>query len=733
MLTYITNECMPLEKMLARVQKQHPGDSYLLVKKAYEFAEKAHAGQVRKSGEPYFIHPASVASILTDLMIDAPTIAAGFLHDTVEDCQCVSLDTIRQEFGEEVALLVDGVTKLDKLDFTDREEQKAESLRKMILAMSKDIRVVIIKLADRLHNMRTLRYQPEDRQKAIAGETLDIFAPLAHRLGMNAVKQELEDLSFKYINPDAYHDIAQKVGLRRAEREENIRMVISELSEKLEAQGIHYEMDGRPKHLYSIYKKMTEQNKTFDQIYDLIAVRVIVDTVQDCYTVLGIVHTLWNQIPGRFKDYISVPKGNMYQSLHTTLIGGRKMPFPFEIQIRTWEMHRIAEFGVAAHWRYKEGGGPEGDLDNKLYWLRQILDWQNETRDSKEFIDSLKTDLFSDEVLLFTPKGDIVSMQRGSTPIDFAYRIHSGVGNHCVGAKINGRIVQLDTQLETGDRVEIITSTSSKGPSMDWLKVVKTQQAKAKIRQFFKRELHGENVVKGREILEHEAKRRGVSLPALTKPEYYDPILKRYAFQELDDIYGAVGYGGIASAYVISRLLDEQRKDEAQALPKVVETTQQELQKQLGKPTHGVYVKGESGILVRFAKCCNPVPGDEIVGYITRGRGVTVHKADCPNVSGDGGEQERMVEVNWANTEGGSFNASLNIIAYDHVSLLGELALSIGNMGVPIMAVSAKRDEKKKTSVITMVVQVTSREQLDKVIKNLHNRSDIIEVYRGTT
>ena len=513
MLTYITNECMPMEKMLARVQKQHPGDSYLIVKKAYEFAEKAHAGQTRKSGEPYFIHPVSVASILTDLMIDAPTIAAGLLHDTVEDCQCVSLDTIRAEFGEEVATLVDGVTKLDKLDFTDREEQKAESLRKMILAMSKDIRVVIIKLADRLHNMRTLRFQPEDRQRAIAGETLDIFAPLAHRLGMNAIKQELEDLSFKYINPEAYHDIAQKVGLRRAEREENIRMVISQLSEKLDAQGIHYEMDGRPKHLYSIYKKMTDQNKTFDQIYDLIAVRVIVDSVQDCYTVLGIVHTLWNQIPGRFKDYISVPKSNMYQSLHTTVIGGRKMPFPFEIQIRTWEMHRVAEFGVAAHWRYKEGGGPEGDLDNKLYWLRQILDWQNETRDSKEFIDSLKTDLFSDEVLLFTPKGDIVSMQRGSTPVDFAYRIHSGVGNHCVGAKVNGRIVPLETPLETGDRVEIITSANSKGPSMDWLKVVKTQQAKAKIRQFFKRELHGENVVRGREMLEHEAKRRGVSLP----------------------------------------------------------------------------------------------------------------------------------------------------------------------------------------------------------------------------
>ncbi len=731
MLTYITNECMPLEKMLARVQKQHPGDSYLLVKKAYEFAEQAHAGQVRKSGEPYFIHPASVASILTDLMIDAPTIAAGLLHDVVEDCKCVSLEEIQKEFGEEVALLVDGVTKLDKLDFTDREEQKAESLRKMILAMSKDIRVVIIKLADRLHNMRTLRYQSEERQRAIAGETLDIFAPLAHRLGMNAIKQELEDLSFKYMNPDAYHEIAQKVGLRRAEREENIRMVISELSEKLDAQGIHYEMDGRPKHLYSIYKKMQEQNKTFDQIYDLIAVRVIVDSVQDCYTVLGIVHTLWNQIPGRFKDYISVPKGNMYQSLHTTLIGGRKMPFPFEIQIRTWEMHRVAEFGVAAHWRYKEGGEAEGDLDSKLYWLRQILDWQNETRDSREFIDSLKTDLFSDEVLIFTPKGDIVSMQRGSTPIDFAYRIHSGVGNHCVGAKVNGRIVQLDTQLETGDRVEIITNPSSKGPSLDWLKVVKTQQAKAKIRQFFKRELRGENMVKGREILEHEAKRRGVQLPAIMKPEYYEPILKKYAFQELEDIYGAVGYGGIAGVYVVSRLLDEQRKDEAQQMPKVVESTPQELQKQLGKPTHGVYVKGESGILVRFAKCCNPVPGDEIVGYITRGRGVTVHKGDCPNVSGDAGEQERMVEVSWASTQGTSFNATMSIIAYDHVSLLGELALSIGNMGVPIMAVSAKRDEKRKTSMITMVVQVTSREQLDKVIKALQKRTDIVEVYRG--
>ena len=730
MLTYITNECMPLEKMLARVQKHYPDDSYLLVKQAYEFAEAAHRNQIRKSGEPYFIHPVSVASILTELMIDAPTIAAGFLHDTVEDCEGITLDTIRQKFGEEVAHLVDGVTKLDKLDFSNREEQKAESLRKMILAMSKDIRVVIIKLADRLHNMRTLRFQPEARQKAIAEETLDIFAPLAHRLGMNSVKQELEDLSFKYLDPAAFQEIAQKVGLRRAEREENIRLVITQLSEKLDAQHIHYEMDGRPKHLYSIYKKM-QQGKTFDQIYDLIAVRVLVDTVQDCYLVLGLVHTLWNQIPGRFKDYISVPKGNMYQSLHTTLIGGRKMPFPFEIQIRTWEMHRVAEFGVAAHWRYKEGGGA-GEMDDKLYWLRQILDWQKETRDSREFIDSLKIDLFSEEVLLFTPKGDIISMQRGATPIDFAYRIHSGVGNRCVGAKVNGRIVQLDTALETGDRVDILTSSSSKGPSMDWLKIVQTQQAKTKIRQFFKRELRGENVVKGRDMLEKEAKRRGATLPALAKSEFFDPILKRYAFQELDDIYGAVGYGGIAAAYVISRLLEEMRKSEAALLPKVPEVGVQDAQKHLGKPSHGIYVKGESGMLVRFARCCNPVPGDEIIGYITRGRGVTVHKADCLNAVNS--EKERMVEVSWADAEAGiAFNAGLHIIAYDHTRLLGELSACLSDMKIPMIAVSAKCDEKHKTSDINLIIQVPSREQLDRVIKQLQNRSDIIEVYRGTT
>ena len=728
-MNYNSYEYMPLDQMLARVQKYHPGDGYLLVQKAYEFAQEAHKGQVRKSGEPYFVHPAFVASILAELMIDPPTIAAGLLHDTVEDCANVTLATIKQEFGEEVALLVDGVTKLDKLDFADREEAQAESLRKMILAMSKDIRVVLIKLADRLHNMRTLKFQSDARRVVIARETLEIYAPLAHRLGVFSIKQELEDLSLHFIDPTGYEDLIQKVGMKRAEREENIRMVIEELSQKLDELHIHYDIDGRPKHFYSIYRKMVLQNKPFDQIYDLFAVRVLVDTIPDCYAVLGIVHTLFNQMPGRFKDYISVPKANMYQSLHTTVVGGRKIPFPFEVQIRTWEMHRVAEYGIAAHWRYKEGdaNGNE-DLDAKLSWLRQILDWQNETKDSKEFVDSLKVDLFSEEVLLFTPKGDIISMQKGSTPIDFAYRIHSAVGNSCVGAKINGKIVPLDTALETGDRVDILTSASSKGPSIDWLKLCKTQQAKAKIRSFFKKEMREENIEKGKDMIDKEAKRRGVQLSTLLKPEYYEGMLKKYGFFELEDIYGAVGYGGMASVYVVSKLIDEQRAKEAPAAPKL---PPQEAHKPHGKPVHGIYVEGESGMLVRFAKCCNPVPGDDIVGYITRGRGVTVHKADCVNALSP--ETNRMINVSWAEENVGKFDASIQIIAYDHVSLLGELAMAISDLNISITAVNAKLNIKNKTSLITLVVQVNSREQVDRVIKMLQRRTDVVEVFRGAS
>ena len=520
-MAFTSYEAMPLDQMLGRIRKYHPGDGYKLVEKAWKFAEKAHEGQFRKSGEPYFTHPSLVASILTELMIDPPTIAAGLLHDTVEDCPDITLDTIREEFGGEVADLVDGVTKLNKMDFSNREEAQAESLRKMILAMSKDIRVVLIKLADRLHNMRTLRHQPEERRAAIARETLDIYAPLAHRLGVYAIKQELEDLSLKYIDPEAYNRIVHLVGMKRQEREENIRLVIDELSERLDQQGIRYTIDGRSKHFYSIYRKMVLQQKQFDQIYDLIAIRVIVDTIPDCYTVLGIVHTLWNQVPGRFKDYISVPKANMYQSLHTTVVGGRRIPFPFEVQIRTWDMHRVAEFGIAAHWRYKEGASQEDSLDHKLYWVRQMLDWQTETRDSREFLDTLKTDLFSEEVFLFTPKGDVISMPKGATPLDFAYRIHSGVGNQCVGAKVNGKIIPLDTPLETGDRVEILTSASSKGPSSDWLRICKTPQAKAKIRQFLKKALKEENVELGRAMIEKECTRRGVRMSDVIKPEFY--------------------------------------------------------------------------------------------------------------------------------------------------------------------------------------------------------------------
>ncbi len=730
-MAYNAYNFMTLDEMLSRIEKYTGStESRDLITRAYRFAEKAHEGQVRKNGDPYIVHPMTVASILTELTIDPPTIAAALLHDTVEDVEGVTIDRIQQEFGDEVARLVDGVTKLSKLDFADREEQQAESLRKMILAMSKDIRVVLIKLADRLHNMRTLRFQSAERQVPIARETLDIYAPIAHRLGVYAIKQELEDLSLRYIDPEGYQDVARKVGMKRAEREENIKLVISELSQKLNEAGLHYDIDGRPKHLYSIYRKMVIQNKPFDQIYDLIAIRVIVDTIPECYTVLGIAHTLWNQVPGRFKDYISVPKANMYQSLHTTVVGGRKIPFPFEIQIRTREMHRVAEYGIAAHWRYKEGGQKDAGLDEKLYWLRQILDWQSETRDSHEFIDSLKTDLFSEEVLLFTPKGDIVSMQRGATPLDFAYRIHSQVGNSCVGARVNGKMVTLDTQLETGDRVEVLTSASSKGPSMDWLKIVKTQQAKAKIRQFFKRELRGENVQKGRDMLEHEAKRRGVKLGDYTKPEYYEPLLRKYMFQELDDIYGAIGYGGIAAVYVLSRLIDEKNKHEAPQPPKLPAVGEAAAQQPQGKPTQGIYVLGEPGMLVRFARCCNPVPGDDIVGYITRGRGVTVHKADCVNALH--GEPERAVPVSWAGEETGTFSANIHIICYDHSSLLGELTNFIEDQGVPLTAISVKINKNKTCTIIT-TLQVRSREQLDGLLNKLTRRSDVIDAYRSAS
>jgi len=547
--------------ILEKIAKIHPNDDLSLVESAYEFAYEAHKGQVRKSGEPYIIHPISVAHTLADLMLDATTIAAGFLHDCVEDIEEITVDTIRQKFGAEVALLVDGVTKLSRLDFTSKEEQQAESLRKMFLAMGKDIRVVLIKLADRLHNMRTLKYQKPERQVPIAKETLDVYAPLAHRLGIFAIKQELEDLSLRYIEPEAYYNLVELVGQKRREREHVIETVISTLRQALEAQGIRCDISGRPKHFYSIYRKMKTQNKTFDQILDLFAVRVLVDTVQDCYAALGVVATMWMQLPNRYKNYISMPKGNMYQSLHTTVVGtsGELRGQTFEVQIRTYEMHHTAEYGIAAHWRYKEGKQSD-KLDDKLYWLRQILDWQNETRDPHEFMDALKVDLFSDEVFVFTPKGDVINLPRGATPIDFAYRIHSAIGNKCIGAKINGRIVTLDSQLETGDFVEIMTSSASRGPSQDWLKLCKTSEAKSKIRAYFKKEFREDNLEKGRDMLEAEAKRLNYIFSHLIRNEYLEPVYRRYSLRSLDDLCITVGIGALSSGQVINRLIEEYKK-----------------------------------------------------------------------------------------------------------------------------------------------------------------------------
>ena len=722
-------ERMTTEEMIARLKKYSTDEALDAVQKAYDFAQKAHEGQTRRSGEPYIFHPAHVASILVELQLDAPSVAAGFLHDTVEDVEGVTLDVIEKNFGAEIRNLVDGVTKLGRLDFADREEQQAESWRKMILAMSKDIRVIMIKLADRLHNMRTLSFQPEERQKSIAQETLDIYAPIAHRLGVYTIKQEIEDLALRFIDPDGYRDVANHVGQRRVEREAQIKTIIQTLSDKLNEMGINnFEIEGRPKHLYSIYRKMVIQNKTFDQIYDLIAIRVLVDTIPECYTVLGVAHTLWTQMPGRFRDYISTPKSNMYQSLHTTLIGGRTIPSPFEVQIRTREMHRVAEYGIAAHWNYKEGTAG-GGLDKKLYWLRQILDWQSETRDSKEFIDGLKTDLFSEDIFVFTPKGDIINLQRGATPLDFAYRIHSHIGNSCVGGRINGKMVPLSTELQTGDRVEVLTSSSSKGPSLDWLNVVKTQQAKTKIRQFFKKELRGENVQNGREILEHEAKRRGLKLGELTKAEYLEPLFKKSGFPDLEALYGAVGYGGITSVYVVTRLIEEQRRiqelSNAKKPPPVPEP--KEIQHQ-GKPTHGIYVEGGSGMLVRFGQCCNPVPGDDISGYITRGRGVTVHKADCVNAIS--AEPERAIRVSWAEEETGRFNVGLRVIVYESPNILGEIMMHIANAGTPVAA-GAQEDIKKGLRILHLVVQVNSKDQVKTVLARLQKRSDVVEAYRS--
>ena len=723
---------MSLDDLIRRIRKFHPEDDMDVVRRAYEFAEKAHANQKRKSGEPYFSHPCAVAVILTDLMLDGTTIAAGLLHDCVEDVEGVTLEVIREKFGQEVELLVDGVTKLNQLNFASREEAQAETLRKMFLAMAKDIRVVLIKLADRLHNMRTLKYQRPERQIPIARETLDIYAPLAHRMGVYTIKWELEDLSLRYIDPEGYYELVRLVGMKREEREKLISEVTQQLGAKLREAGIKAEITGRPKHFYSIYKKMKSQNKTFDQINDLIAIRVLVNSQQDCYFVLGVVHTMWPQVPGRFKDYISMPKPNMYQSLHTTVVNQGR---PFEVQIRTFDMHRTAEYGIAAHWRYKEGRASESELDQKLSWLRRILDWQSDVRDPGEFGELAKVDLFADEVFVFTPRGDVITLPRGATPLDFAYRIHSAVGNRCIGAKVNGRIVPLASQLQTGDFVEVMTSSSSRGPSRDWLSIVKTSEAKAKIRAWLKKEQREENIPLGRDMMDKEAKRLGYTLSQLLRGEAVDVICKRFSAQTMDDVYAMVGFGGLSCAQVVNRLVDEYKKsvkpdEAAPALMQDIGKAEEQPRKQPQSSSNGVIVKGESGMLVRFARCCNPLPGDKIVGYITRGRGVSVHRADCVSLKDPDVEKDRLIEVEWeAQGANASYEAEIRIITYNRTGLLAEISVLLATQEVPVTAITG-HSYKDSTYIFHVSIIIKNTQQLNKIIRDLQKWPDVIEVNR---
>jgi len=704
----------------------NPSADLLLVRRAYEFAKNAHSGQHRVSGELFIFHPLEVAIILTDLELDVATIAASLLHDVVEDTQ-YTVEDIEKNFGQEIALLVDGVTKLGRLEYRTKEEQQAENLRKMFLAMAKDIRIILIKLADRLHNMRTLRYLPKEKQKEKAIETLEIFAPLAHRLGISKIKWELEDLAFRYLEPEHYYELVDKVAKKRKEREEHINRMIGVLREKLSASGISTDIQGRPKHFYSIYKKMKEQNKTFEQIYDLTAVRVIVDSIRDCYAALGVVHTLWKPIPGRFKDYIAMPKPNMYQSLHTTVIDS--LGDPLEIQIRTYEMHKTAEYGIAAHWRYKEGDKGDKDFDKKLSWLREILDWQRELRDAREFMESLKIDLFTDEVYVFTPRGDVIDLPMGSCPIDFAYRIHTDVGNRCTGAKVNGKMVPLDYKLTNGDIIEIVTSAHSNGPSRDWLNIVKSTQAKNKIRQWYKKERRDENIAHGKDILEKEAKRQGYDIYQLLKYDFIPNLLKKMSLLNLEDLYAAIGYGGVTSNQALQKILDEYRKNVKAAKTELTFDKTEAKTKDKKKIDHGIKVDGMDNLLIKFSRCCNPVPGDKIVGYITKGRGVSIHRTDCPNVVNNLYDAKRLIEVKWEGFQESSYPVEIEASAYDRPGVLSDIINIIGDMKTTIDAVNA-RASRNGVAVIDLVVEINDKQHLETVMQKIRRIHGIYDVRR---
>ncbi|MBE5784192.1 MAG: bifunctional (p)ppGpp synthetase/guanosine-3',5'-bis(diphosphate) 3'-pyrophosphohydrolase [Clostridiales bacterium] len=703
-------------------------DEMTLLDRAIDFAKEAHAGQKRESGEPYYTHPEAVARMLFDMGMDSRTVIAGLLHDVVEDCPEVGLEMLRTQFGEDIATMVDGVTKLTKTgksELWSKEEAQAENLRKLFLAIAKDVRVVIIKLTDRLHNLRTLEYCTEEKQVRKARETLDVYAPLAHRFGMGAIKGELEDLCFQYLWPEDYQALKKQIEPQQRERMLTLESAIATTKRHLNDAGIEAQINGRPKHLYSVYKKTIRQNRGIDEIFDLIAVRVIVNTINDCYAALGIIHAIWKPVPGRFKDYIAMPKPNMYRSLHTTLFSETGMPF--EVQIRTFEMHRTAEYGIAAHWMYKEGRANRDELDSKLAWLREALELENYADNTREFVENIRKDFFSDYVYVLTPRGQIIDLVTGSTPLDFAYRIHSNVGNHAQHAKVNGAIVRLDYKLKNNDVVEIVTSPNT-NPSRDWLKIVRTQQAKAKIRQWFKKANRDENIQRGKEMLAEAARRQGRQLSELSKDEYFDDILKRFNMSNMEDVYAAIGYGGITTGQVLHKLMEQYRKEaKAQQAAEWLEQKAERMQSgdQQGR---GVIVRGDPNMVIRFAHCCSPLPGDKIVGYITRGRGVSIHREDCPNMGDLMVEPERFIEVEWTKSAKTTYAASIQIQAGERAGLLLEISQVLLNLNISIKSMNAKTTGDVVN--LQMSFDVTSAEQLESIIKQIKKVNMVNEVYR---
>lgn len=724
---------MTMEELLKEASSYLDEETIQSIKEAYAFAARAHAGQFRKSGEPYIHHPVEVAGILVRLRMDATTIISGFLHDVVEDTP-ITLDDVREKFGENVATLVDGVTKLRHFEYTSKEDQQAENHRKMFVAMARDLRCVIVKLADRLHNMRTLKFMSKEKQIQKANETLEIFAPLANRLGISAIKWELEDIALRYLQPQQYYRIVNLMKQKREEREAYIAQVVDDLKNYLHSLHIEAEISGRPKHIYSIYRKMVNQHKQFNEIYDLFAVRIIVKSIKDCYAILGIIHTHWTPMPGRFKDYIAMPKPNMYQSLHTTVIGPKGDPL--EVQIRTEEMHEVAEYGIAAHWAYKEGKTKNinNKFEDKLTWFREILEWQNETDNAKDFMESLKMDLFSDTVFVFTPKGDVIELPVGSVPIDFAYRIHTEIGNKTVGARVNGKIVPLDTPLKTGDIVEIMTSKHSYGPSRDWLKFAKSSAARNKIRQWFKRQQKEENVVNGRELIEKELRNQGAPIKSTMTEGKLEQVVGHYNFSHENELFAAVGMGGIPARQVAARLTEDDQKIREKVHEEqnrqVSETGKTAQVQRARRKSSGVQVRGVDNLLTRLARCCNPVPGDAIIGYVTRGRGVTVHRVDCPNIQHET-SKERLMEVEWENSEEKSkeYNVDIEITGYDRAGLLNEVLQCVSDTQTSINAVNGRAD-KNKIASIHMTIAITDIGHLKRVADKIKRLPDIYTVRR---